>query len=112
MEKYFFKLYYKDCCEILMASSNNYVRILGCIIKHANTNNEINIAPKDIAKLVDCSTDTVHRAIKDLIACDFLRRVSSTQFMLNPACLLRGHYCRYPFLLQKFNALLEIKTDT
>lgn len=106
MEKWFLKLYIKAFCSILMASSSNYVRVLGCIIRHTNYANELDLTPKEIGNLVNCSPDTVNRIIKDLVSCDFMRKASERRYMLNPACLMRGSYCRFAFLCKKYDDLI------
>lgn len=111
VECWFFKCYIKTFAGFLMASQNNYVKILGCIIRYTTGANICDKSNQQIAQIVNCSTDTVRRAIDDFISCDLLKRISNTQLMLNPAGIIRGKPDYAHVLTKKYNAITYTKAS-
>ena len=111
VECWFFKCYIKAFAGFLMASQNNYVKILGCIIRYTTSANICDKSNEQIAKIVNCSTDTVRRAIDDFIRCDLMKRISNTQLMLNPVGILRGKPDYARVLTKKYDAITYTKAS-
>ena len=111
VECWFFKCYIKTFAGFLMASKNNYVKVLGCIIRHTTGANICDKSNEQIAQIVHCSTDTVRRVIDDFISCDLLKRTSNSQLMLNPAGIVRGKPDYARVLTKKYNAITYTKAS-
>ena len=105
-EKWFLKFYYVDCCNILMASSCNYVRVLSYIIRNTSRSNEFNKTFKEVSMATACSESTVRRVIADLVKTNFMDRIPQTErFMINPECFIRGKFSFYWMLIKKYKLI-------
>ena len=105
MEKRFVKVYYIVLASIFLASKDNYVKILGCIIRYVNYHNELCMYPKEIAAFVGCSPATAERVINEYTKCDMIRKIVPGRYMVNPSCMMRGGFERYYSLMEHFNSL-------
>ena len=91
----FYKVYYIQFYEQLLASDSTETRVLAYIMRHMGRDNYVYIRYGEVAKAIGRCDDTVGRVIRNLEACDFLRANGPNRFMVNPLCLHKGsqHHC-------------------
>lgn len=103
MSLHFFKLFKKNFCEFLFASGDKQNQVIAYLITHINTDNTVCCTYRQIADQMPFSEDTVGNIMRKLIKVNFMKKINTGVYMINPAIIMKGRDDRWYSLMDMYN---------
>ena len=88
----FHKIWVMNILQTLDMVGNQKAKLLFWIIQHIDSNNKLVYTYQRMVKESGFSYKTVSGTMKALIDCNFLTRINSGAYMINPNCVFKGTY--------------------
>lgn len=99
----FFKFWIFNIVNSLDLIGNQKIRLAFWLIENMNSENQITMTMRQMAKKSGISLDTVSRTLKALIESDFIVRVNMGVYAINPNAVFKGGKNERGNVLLKYN---------
>lgn len=103
----FHKFWLSSVIQSLDLIGNQKIKLAFWLMENMNSENEITLTQRQIAKESGISLDTVRRTIKALVDSDFLKRKNWGCYAVNPELVFKGQYGSRMNVLYKYSELDE-----
>ena len=88
----FHKIWITSIIQALNIVGNQKSKLLFWIVDHLDCNNKLVYTHRKIAKESGISYKTVSDTMKALVDCNFLTKLQSGAYIVNPNCIFKGTY--------------------
>lgn len=86
----FTKVWMRNLISTLDIVGNQKTKLCFWLIDNLNKENQINLTQRQIADKANISLQTVNITMKILLDADFLRRINTSSYMVNPDIMYKG----------------------
>ena len=103
----FHKIWISSVIQALEIVGNQKAKLLFWIVEHLNYQNQLIYTYRRIAKESGISYKTVTNTMKALIDCNFLTKINSGAYLINPDCVFKGSHANRMNILLRYSKTLE-----
>ena len=103
----FHKIWIASIIQALDIVGNQKAKLLFWIVQHLDYNNKLIYTYRQIVKESGISYKTVSETMKALLDCNFLTKINSGAYLINPDCIFKGSHNNRMNILVQYSKAIE-----